>query len=38
MAIYNKLLEKAGEDSPIAMKALECNKLRFGSLKQRRFH
>ncbi len=37
MAIYNRLLEGAGEDSALASKAHECNQLRFGSKKQRRY-
>ncbi len=37
MAIYNRLLETAGEDSALASKAHECNQLRFGSKKQRRY-
>ncbi len=37
MAIYNKLLEKSPTPS-LEEKAFVCNKLRYGSIKQRRFH
>jgi hypothetical protein len=37
MAIYNKLLEKSAGNSALEEKAFLCNKLRYGSIKQRRF-
>ena len=36
--IYNKLAEKNPGNTAIEEKAFMCNKLRYGSIKQRRFH
>lgn len=37
-AIYSKLVEKTPGNSALEVKLLECNKLRYGAVKQRRFH
>lgn len=37
-AIYSKLVEKSPGNNPLELKLLECNKLRYGAVKQRRFH
>jgi TolA-binding protein len=37
-AIYSRLVEKSPNDEKLQMKLLECNKLHYGSIKQRRFH
>jgi hypothetical protein len=37
-AIYSKLVEKAPGNNALEVKLLECNKLRYGAVKQRRFH
>lgn len=37
-AIYSKLVEKSPNDSSLGVKLLECNKLHYGAIKQRRFH
>jgi hypothetical protein len=37
-SIYNKLLEKDSNNTGLEEKAFLCNKLRYGSIKQRRFH
>jgi hypothetical protein len=37
-AIYSKLVEKTPGNSTLEVKLLECNKLRYGAVKQRRFH
>jgi hypothetical protein len=37
-AIYSKLVEKTPGSSTLEVKLLECNKLRYGAVKQRRFH
>lgn len=36
--IYNALVEKRPGDTALEEKAFMCNKLRYGSIKQRRFH
>ena len=38
MNLYNQLLEKSPGNSALEEKAFMCNKLRYGSIKQRRFH
>jgi hypothetical protein len=37
-AIYSALAEKKPNDEALGFKLLECNKLHYGTLKQRRFH
>jgi TolA-binding protein len=37
-AIYSQLVEKNPNNQDLQMKLLECNKLHYGSIKQRRFH
>lgn len=37
-AIYSKLVEKNPNDSTLGLKLIECNKLHYGAVKQRRFH
>jgi hypothetical protein len=37
-AIYVKLVEKSPNDTNLGLKMLECNKLHYGTVKQRRFH
>lgn len=38
MNLYNQLLEKNPGNTALEEKAFMCNKLRYGSIKQRRFH
>jgi hypothetical protein len=37
-AIYSKLVEKNPNDTSLGLKLIECNKLHYGTVKQRRFH
>jgi hypothetical protein len=37
-AIYFKLVEKNPSNSTLGVKLIECNKLHYGTVKQRRFH
>lgn len=37
-AIYSKLVEKNPGNESLGIKLLECNKLHYGTIKQRRFH
>ncbi len=37
-AIYSKLVEKSPSNVSLGVKLIECNKLHYGTVKQRRFH